>query len=105
MRGDQKLLHEAAADEVLLLLVNAQHEPLPFLLPDSTDDPQWKVLIDTAAPERGGALRLDDEVYQVQGYSLVLLRQGGCPVSAAAEAGPAASVPAAPRPTPLTSPH
>jgi hypothetical protein len=89
-------------DEVLLLLLNAHHEPLPFLLPDSTDDPQWEVLIDTAAPESGGALRLDDEVYQVQSHALVLLRQGGCTVAAAAEAAPAAaSVPAATCPAPL----
>jgi isoamylase len=101
--------HESAArshqlpDEVLLLLLNAHHELLPFLLPDSTDAPQWEVLIDTAAPESGGALRLDDEVYHVQGHALVLLRQGGCTLSAAAEAAPAAtSVPAAPCPAPLT---
>ena len=90
-------------DEGLLLLVNAHHEPVLFLLPDSTDDPQWEVLIDTAAPERGGALGLDDEVYQVQGHALVLLRQGGSTVSAAAEAAPAAaSVPVATGPAPLT---
>src|SRR5262249_7086740 len=83
-------------DEGLLLLVNAHHEPVPFMLPDSTDAPQWEVLIDTAAPERGGVLYLDDEVYQVQGHALVLLRQGGSTVSAEAEAAPAAaSVPVA----------
>jgi len=89
-------------DEGLLLLVNAHHEPVLFLLPESTDASQWEVLIDTAAPERGGALYLDDEVYQVQDHSLVLLRQGGGTVSAEAEAAPAAaSVPVATCPAPL----
>src|SRR5262249_38293376 len=87
-------------DEGLLLLLNAHHEPLSFLLPDSADDPRWHGVSHTSAPESGGALRLNDEVYHVQGHSLVLLWQGGGTLSA--EAAPAASIAAATCPAPRT---
>jgi glycogen operon protein len=61
-------------DAVLLLLLNAHHEAVPFILPDWPDDPAWEVLIDTADPA-AGPQPLSSEVYQLQPRSLVLLAE------------------------------
>ncbi|NTW01984.1 MAG: glycogen debranching protein GlgX [Oscillochloris sp.] len=62
-------------DDVLLVLFNAGHEPVPFILPDWPDDPVWEVLIDTAAPDLNGERTPSSEIYQLQPRSLVLLRE------------------------------
>lgn len=70
-------------DDILLLLFNAHHESISFLLPDWPDEPQWEVLIDTAVVGDGvgNGLAADGEAYCVQGRSLVLLRQQGCQIA------------------------
>lgn len=62
-------------DDVLLVLFNARHDIVPFILPDWPDDPVWEVLIDTADPEGNGAREPSSEIYQLQPRSLVLLRE------------------------------
>jgi len=67
-------------DDTLLILLNAHHEPLPFVLPAHRRKVRWQVVVDTARPQmkqqrslRGG------EVYQLEARSLALLclpRQG-----------------------------
>ncbi|HEU5014671.1 MAG TPA: glycogen debranching protein GlgX [Roseiflexaceae bacterium] len=63
-------------DEVLFLLLNAYHEPVPFTLPGSAADPNWTMLIDTSDPNNSDspAFRPGQE-YPLQGRSLVLLVQ------------------------------
>ncbi|HZS12613.1 MAG TPA: glycogen debranching protein GlgX [Nitrospirales bacterium] len=64
-------------DDTFLMLLNAHHEPLPFTLPAHKRGVKWQLLLDTALPEdepehapfKGGT------VYDLQGRSLVLLRQ------------------------------
>jgi isoamylase len=62
-------------DDVLLLLFNAGHEPVPFILPDWPDDPFWEVLIDTACPDSNGGHASTSEIYQLEPRTLVLLRE------------------------------
>ncbi|WP_129627975.1 glycogen debranching protein GlgX [Candidatus Oscillochloris fontis] len=62
-------------DDVLLMLFNADHAPVPFILPDWPDDPVWEVLIDTADPEGNGDRAPSSEIYHLQARSLVLLRE------------------------------
>jgi isoamylase len=62
-------------DDVLLMLFNAAHEAVPFILPDWPDDPVWEVLIDTADPEGNGERAPSSEIYELQPRSLVLLRE------------------------------
>jgi len=62
-------------DDVMLVLFNASHEPVPFILPDWPDDPVWEVLIDTADPEGNGERGPSSEIYELQSRSLVLLRE------------------------------
>jgi isoamylase len=73
-------------DDVLLLLVNAHHEPLPFVLPGEADGPDWEVLLDTAAGQEqavGGqqmgttGSHRPGAAYPLAGRSLMLLRQPG----------------------------
>ncbi|NTV65553.1 MAG: glycogen debranching enzyme GlgX, partial [Oscillochloris sp.] len=59
----------------LLVLFNASHEPVPFILPDWPDDPVWEVLIDTADPDGNGERAPSSEIYHLQPRSLVLLRE------------------------------
>jgi glycogen operon protein len=62
------------ADDVLLMLFNAHHEPLSFILPNRDGGAPWETLIDTYAPDNLPAL-LPGEAYEVQGRSMVVLRQ------------------------------
>jgi glycogen operon protein len=63
------------ADDNFLLLVNAHHEPIPFLLPAPGGETQWDVLLDTfsadafPAEKRFGA----QSPYPLQARSLALL--------------------------------
>ena len=61
--------------EVLLVLLNAGHEAVPFILPDWPDDPVWEVLIDTADTAGEASTTMHSEVYQLQARSLALLRR------------------------------
>lgn len=66
-------------DDVLLLLFNAYHEPLDFVLPGVDGGPPWTPLLDSGAPEGrddlpplppGGS-------YPLQGRSVAVLSQDG----------------------------
>jgi glycogen operon protein len=63
-------------DDTLLLLLNAGHKPVPFMLPGSTAKTQWQVLLDT----REGMARRPRRVtkgaaYNLEARSLALFRQ------------------------------
>jgi glycogen operon protein len=64
-------------DHNFLLLLNAHHEPVSFVLPSLTGKARWHTLFDTS---RDGKLRADDtylggDEYALTGRSLALLRQ------------------------------
>ena len=63
-------------DDNFLLLFNAHHEPVPFLLPDSESARVWEVLLDTGCGGRvseGECLKGGQE-YPLDGRSLAVLR-------------------------------
>ncbi len=69
------------ADDTLLILLNAYHEPIPFVLPAHRDDIRWETVLDTRTedtPEGQAALRGGDS-YEMAGRSLALLRLAGGP--------------------------
>jgi glycogen operon protein len=84
--------------DTLLVLLNAHHEPIPFVLPAHRRRIRWETLVDTRTasgrsdrrPLRGG------DAYVLEGRSLALLRQRvrGSARREAAEAEPARSGPA-----------
>jgi isoamylase len=63
---------------VLLLVLNAHHEPIEFTLPGSAADPAWELELDTAAenPTIPAGRKFDAGArFEPQGRSLALLRQ------------------------------
>ena len=63
-------------DDILLLLLNAHAEPVPFTLPGAPEAPPWEPLIDTARPNDAAlAPQRPGTPYDLQGRSLALLRQ------------------------------
>jgi glycogen operon protein len=66
---------ERIVDDTLLILLNAHHEPIPFILPAHRRKLRWQVLLDTreAKPKRRRLLR-GGEAYDLEGRSLALLR-------------------------------
>ncbi|MEF3274572.1 MAG: glycogen debranching protein GlgX [Chloroflexus sp.] len=64
---------QSMRDDVLLVLINASDETVPFILPDWPDDAEWQVVIDTAQPDLHTPMRVVDQMYQIQPRSLAVL--------------------------------
>jgi glycogen operon protein len=63
-------------DDVLMVLLNAYHETIPFTLPGVPDGLAWEVELDTARiDEKSFAPTPPGESYEVQGRSIVVLCQ------------------------------
>ena len=61
-------------DATLLLVLNAHHEPVTFLLPEVPDGTVWTALVDTAEPDAAPRGHLPaGETYALQGRAVVLL--------------------------------
>jgi len=60
-------------DDVLLVLINAGDEVVPFILPDWPDDASWHVVIDTAQPDLDQPLPVTDQMYHIQPRALAVL--------------------------------
>lgn len=70
----------ALQDNDFLLLCNAHHEEIPFVLPALSDGIPFEVLVDTALSQgrpTEGFQHPSEDPYPVQGRSLVLLRHRG----------------------------
>jgi len=75
--GDWDERGHALEDDDFLLLFNAHHEEVPFVLPVLRENPMFEVLIDTALPQGQpmyGNQHPAEEPYPVRGRSLVVLR-------------------------------
>jgi glycogen operon protein len=71
---------EPVRDDILILLLNAYHDTIPFKLPGRSRDKSWTLLIDTSldASEPGELKRHSfrpGRQYDLQGRSLALLMQ------------------------------
>ncbi|NTW01200.1 MAG: glycogen debranching protein GlgX [Oscillochloris sp.] len=65
-------------DDVLLLLLNANDEPMRFTLPGAVGGPTWTPLLDSARPDmRDETALLVGATYELSGRSLALLCQPG----------------------------
>jgi len=63
-------------DDVLLLMLNAYHDEIPFVIPDGAADKPWEILVDTFNPDVPGNPTLrSGQTYPLQGRSIVLLIQ------------------------------
>lgn len=78
---------ERIVDDVMLLLINGDHNTQTFTLPGDPVDPRWEVLLDTNTPELDARSAAPGEVFELQSRTLVLLRQPYEALQAAAEHG------------------
>ena len=62
-------------DDSFVALVNADAEPVDFVLPARRFGAHWEVELSTAAPDRFGSMHAARETVSVEAYSLVLLRR------------------------------
>ncbi len=65
---------EVIKDDILLLMVNSYWEPLSFSLPHLDVTNEWEVLIDTSLDQQPTGEEDILDVYEIQGRSLVLLK-------------------------------
>ncbi len=72
--GDVDVRGEPIVGDTLLLLLNAHHEPLPFLLPQAKEGQRWERLLDTADPAAAADGWDGEQPYQLQARSLAVLR-------------------------------
>jgi isoamylase len=67
---------EPVVADTFLVLLNAHHEDLPFLLPIQEGDSAWELVLDTSQPEaddHGSTFKPGDH-YSLSGHSLAVLR-------------------------------
>ncbi len=72
-RAQASGIRRPASDATLLLVFNAHHDIVDFVLPEVTGSQQWTCMIDTNVPVRDELPEFDaGNVYQVTGRSLLL---------------------------------
>jgi glycogen operon protein len=69
-------------DDTLLLLLNAHHEPVTFVLPAYRPSVRWEVVLDTRNPTGKQQLRfvLGGKLYELGARSLALFRHRDKPL-------------------------
>lgn len=65
---------EKIRDDILMLIVNSYWEPVPFTLPHEDVGLTWELMIDTAKNDVNGKGEEITDIYEIEGRSLVLLR-------------------------------
>ncbi len=67
---------ERIADESFLLLFNAHHEPVTFVLPTRRFGARWKLELSTADPHADDSSFAAREPVELKSRSLLVLRRG-----------------------------
>jgi glycogen operon protein len=65
---------EPIVGDSLLVLMNAHHEPIPFVLPPTNPEHQWELLIDTADDSASATMPVAGAPYPLRDRSLALFR-------------------------------
>jgi glycogen operon protein len=68
---------ELVTDDSFLLLVNAHHEPISFVLPAAPEGHRWSLVVDTntATVDASGEIRSGGESYELNSRSLALFQE------------------------------
>jgi isoamylase len=72
--GERDERGEPVVGDTVLLLMNAHHEALPFMLPELKEGQQWERLLDTTDPQGKPRPWLEGQPYDLQGRSMAVLR-------------------------------
>jgi glycogen operon protein len=72
---------ELVTDDSFLLLVNAHHEPIPFVLPAAPEGRRWSLVVDTNTAAVGASAegRAGGESYELNSRSLALFQEEPTP--------------------------
>jgi len=86
--GDVDERGEPIVGDTLLVLLNAHHETIPFILPESKPEHNWQRLLDTADNVKEPLIYQGGQTYALTGRSMVvlstrLIEETGLPVSGA----------------------
>jgi isoamylase len=60
--------------DTLLILLNAQHEAVPFMLPKMLEAQEWESMLDSTDPKKKPARFQSESSYPLEGRSVALLR-------------------------------
>jgi isoamylase len=72
---DEQDVHgEAIVGDTLLLLMNAYHEPIPFVLPVLSPEHRWELMFNTASTEADPHPRDAGDVFPLRERSMAVLR-------------------------------
>ena len=72
--GDQDDHGEPIVGETLLILLNAHHESIPFILPLTKAEHRWERILDTADAKAPPVFMNEGDEYALEGRSLAVLR-------------------------------
>jgi isoamylase len=72
--GDVDERGEPIVGQTLLALLNAHHEAIPFILPETRPDHHWELMFDTAQESNEPALFVGGATYPLKDRSVALLR-------------------------------
>ncbi|MBK6973282.1 MAG: glycogen debranching protein GlgX [Sterolibacteriaceae bacterium] len=77
--GETDTRGSPVADDDFMLLINAHHEEIPFVLPSFQAHVRWHIALDTSQPAGaiGGRRFAGGDIFPLQGRSLALLQQPG----------------------------
>jgi glycogen operon protein len=66
---------ERIVGDSLLILFNAHHEAISFVLPERGDDRKWELLLDTHLPDREPSLHPSGQLYDLKERSVSVFRR------------------------------
>jgi glycogen operon protein len=72
--GDVDEYGRPVRDDHVTLLLNAHHEPIPFVLPSVAGYSDWEKLIDTADPKSNPSHYRGRDKYPLAGRSMAVFR-------------------------------
>jgi isoamylase len=91
-------------DDGFIVLFNAFHEPVPFILPGEEMGKLWEVVIDIANTDAKGQGHKAASTYPLEGRSLVVLIRRGAPILPTRDGKAAETIPAAEPPAATSAP-
>jgi isoamylase len=70
--GDVNERGEPVVGDTTLLILNAYHEAIDFVLPPTKEDQRWELVFDTSAPNESMEAKAGQDKFQIKGRSVAL---------------------------------
>ena len=72
--GDKNDRGEPLMGDTILVLLNAHHDALPFMLPAARPEHHWLLLLDTSKPTNEASELRPEGLFELQGRSIAVFR-------------------------------